>query len=400
MSNFINGYVNVANLLLGVSIHFTHIAGYVLGGIAVLLSWFYFRKLKEEKFLIYLGVFIIYGLIRAVFSTEPAIAYNTVFAYFSHWVIPFILGYIVSSEIAFRRTFWTYYTAFFVLVAFSVLAYFGLFFQKIGPDLYLAREGLLKGLNSHIGLAGLCLMFSFFALGQALYADNLSVPKKRFFVLSVFFFLGALFLTGSRGYYLSAIFVYSLFGITVLLTSGKRAAGLVIFSVIGSACLVMALYFLAPDIKTRINRTNINDTNVQERLCIYSVALREIKAKPVFGFGPGLGIRQKEFFDFLPEHRKNVMTFPHLHSFYLNLAADFGLTGLVIFFVITFAWLKKIHRCFTVGAGINRVVAFGLFWGVIGILAGDMMDTFLRGPRVGMDLFWLTGLLFGSTKIK
>ena len=94
------------------------------------------------------------------------------------------------------------------------------------------------------------------------------------------------------------------------------------------------------------------------------------------------------------------MTFPHLHSFYLNLAADFGLTGLVIFFVITFAWLKKIHRCFTVGAGINRVVAFGLFWGVIGILAGDMMDTFLRGPRVGMDLFWLTGLLFGSTKIK
>src|SRR3989339_1863779 len=343
MSNFINGYVNVANLLLGVSIHFTHITGYVLGGIAVLLSWFYFRKLKEEKFLIYLGVFIIYGLIRAVFSTEPAIAYNTVFAYFSHWVIPFILGYIVSSEIAFRRTFWTYYTAFFVLVAFSVLAYFGLFFQKIGPDLYLAREGLLKGLNSHIGLAGLCLMFSFFALGQALYADNLSVSKKRFFILSVFFFLGALFLTGSRGYYLSAIFVYSVFGVSVLVAAGKRAAGLLIFSIIGAACLVSALYFLAPGIEERINHTDLNDNNVQERLVIYGVALREIKARPLFGFGPGLGIKQKEFFDHVPEERQNVKTFPHLHSFYLNLAADFGLTGLAIFSVIAFTWLKKIH---------------------------------------------------------
>lgn len=388
-----NNFINICNYLLAATIHFSHIAGYVLGGIVVLLCWPYFDRLKNNKFLLLLNVFVVYGLIRALLSSEPAISLNAVLGYFSHWTIPFILGYLVSTDKAFKKTFWIYYTTFFILVGFSVLSYFGLFPEKIGPDLYLSRDGLLKALNSHIGLACLCLLFSFLSLGQVLYRDDLTPFKKRFFIFSICFFLGSLFLTGSRGYYLAAVFTYLIFIISSA-GSAKKRMGLIFISIAGLACIVSALYFMAPKLKARIDRTNYSDTSVQERLAIYKVALNEIKARPIFGFGPGLGIKQKEFFESLPEERKNVQTFPHLHSFYLNLAADFGLTGLAMFIIIAFFWLKKLYSYFIFDSGFNKAIAFGLFWGLIGLLAGDMLDTFLRGPRIGMDYFWLTGILF------
>ena len=47
------------------------------------------------------------------------------------------------------------------------------------------------------------------------------------------------------------------------------------------------------------------------------------KARPLFGFGPGQGIKQKEFFEKLPEGERYFPNrHPALHLFYLNLAAD------------------------------------------------------------------------------
>lgn len=398
MHAFLNGTIDIFNILFGLTIPVTQIPGYLFGGIAFLVSWKFFGKLKRENFFVLLAAFLAYGFLRSAFSAEPAVGYTAMVGYLSHWLLPFLLGYLASDLSAARKAFFGYFGIFLVIAVFSVLAYFGLFFKQIAPGfLLVSPDGmLLKGFKSHIGLAALCLMFSFLSLGQVVFNDGLSRTSKRIYFALIFFFLAALFLTGSRGYYIAAVVSYSLLGAVLVLKTGKahlaRAAG----SAAALAGLISLLYFATPMLQGRIERTNMQENNVAQRLIIYRVAMDEIKARPAFGFGPGQGIRQTSFFNSVPENQKGVATFPHLHSFYLNLAADFGLAGFALFCLMGVSLFTKVWKAFSESTGFLKAAAFGVFWGMVGIFAGDCFDTFLRGPRIAMDLFWLTGIVLGA----
>ncbi|OGS08419.1 MAG: hypothetical protein A2204_08240 [Elusimicrobia bacterium RIFOXYA1_FULL_47_7] len=134
---------------------------------------------------------------------------------------------------------------------------------------------------------------------------------------------------------------------------------------------------------------------MQGRVILYKVAFWEIRERPFFGFGPGEGVKQEKYFNMLPPEQQALKNHTHLHSFYLNFMADFGLAGFVIFILMVFYWLKTVWTAYHSGSNFNKAVSFGLFWGIIGILAGDSFDTLLRGPGVAMELFWLTGIVIG-----
>jgi len=92
---------------------------------------------------------------------------------------------------------------------------------------------------------------------------------------------------------------------------------------------------------------------------------------------------------------KNVGHHPHLHSFYLNFLADFGVAGGIVFAVMLFLIFK---RLWTMSSNTKdsamRALAYGLFWGFSGVLIGDCFDTLLLGPATAMELFWLIGITF------
>ncbi|MBN1621173.1 MAG: O-antigen ligase family protein [Endomicrobiales bacterium] len=389
--------IKILNYIFAFSIPFTHIAGYAVSGIGFFLSWSFWKKLRSDKFFFWLKIFMIYGLLRTVFSTEPVIGYNTMMGYFSHWILPFMLGYALGDILLVRRSFWVYYITFSVLIGLSVLAYFGLFFKTIGQDFYLAHEGLLKGLHSHIALAAISLMLSFFSLAHFLYNSEFSGAKRKLFLFMSLFFLGAIFLCGSRGYYVSTFLTYLAFSVFIFMNRKVNLRRLII----GTASILLAilvLQFLSPDIRARIRNTTIREGSIQERVSLYKVALWELKSKPLFGFGPGQGKRQKAFFEKLPDNRKNVSRHPHLHSFYLNFLADFGLIGGILLFLIFYSMLAKLRLLYLSEEVFTRTLCIGLIWGIIGIFIGDFLDTLLDGPRVAMDLFWLTGMVFGAVK--
>jgi O-antigen ligase len=157
------------------------------------------------------------------------------------------------------------------------------------------------------------------------------------------------------------------------------------------------LYAALPGLQQRISHTGPRDNNVRERVALYQVAVWEIGTRPLTGFGPGQGIRQKQFFERLPEKQRTVQRHPHLHSFHLNLAADMGLTGTVLFTGILIVLLLGLKKVSVVSSGFERMLATGLIWGFAGVLIGDCFDTLLRGPGVAMELFWLAGLALGGT---
>ncbi|MCB4792500.1 MAG: O-antigen ligase family protein [Elusimicrobia bacterium] len=397
MNKITDKVLKILNYLFALSMPFTHVIGYITGGVAFLFSWDQWKRLRHEKLFFWLKILMIYGLIRSFFSEEPNIGYMAMLGYLTQWMFPFVLGYTLPDFSSFRKSFWTYYITFTILVFLSILAFFGLFPKIIFTDFEFAKEGLLKGGRSHIALAALCLLASFLSLGHYLHNSGLKMPVKNFFIFLLLFFLGSIFLTGSRGYYAAALITYLILGAVYGIRSWAINSKLKVITVT-TVLVITALYFLSPTIRARISRTNYNDGSVQERLSLYKVALWEIKASPVFGYGPGQGIRQELFYKMLPDNAQTPVLrhHPHLHSFYLNFAAEFGLLGMLVLFFVFYSWLKEVWKMYLLSDGFYKAVAFGLFWGIIGIMFGDCLDTLLRGPGVAMELFWLTGLIMGQ----
>jgi len=380
-----------ANYMFAILMPFSHIGGYLSCAIGLVLLWSFHKKIEKEPLYVLLLLFIIYGIVLNLFSGIPDVGNGALVGYFSHWLMPFILGYGLVNPGYFKKIFWAYVIVFASIVGFSVLAYFHLFYSQFGKDFYLVNEGLLKGLRSHIALAALCLAGSFLVLAQSLVRKDISKTRRVLYFALFLFFVFALFLTGSRGYYISALISYTLFGIFwVFRTKNWR------FLVFGLAVagVIFGAYFFTPVVKERLEKTTSHDSNIQERLALYRVAVAEIMARPLFGYGPGQGIKQKKFFEMLPENLKNVGRHPALHSFYLNFAADFGLVGFFIFLAILYFTFKGLSASFGSDNLFLASAGMGIFWGLAAVLIGDMFDTLLRGPGVAMELFWLIGLVF------
>jgi hypothetical protein len=186
------------NYLFAAAMPVSHIGGYfaVLAGLAAAPRTG--GRLKKEPAFLGICLFIVYGLCLSVLSREPSVGFHFMAGYVAHWLLPFMLGYAVLRSRV-RTTVRVWGTIFTVLVTASILAYFGVLPGDLGGGLYLAHEGLLKGLRSHIALAALCLLASCLCIGQLLVRADLSAGKKRTLWVLVVFFACAILLTGSRG---------------------------------------------------------------------------------------------------------------------------------------------------------------------------------------------------------
>lgn len=387
-----------ANYLFASTMLISHIGGYVASGMGLFFTWNSWKSFFKERIGQILMIFLAYGLIRSFFSVEPSVGYAAMLGYFSQWLVPFLLGYALTDIKDAKRAFWIFFGLFYFILALSLLAYFGLFFKEIGQGNYLvnAQEGLLKGLRSHIAFAALCLVFSLLSFSQSIFSNEENSKKRVFFMVAALLALGTIFFTGSRGYYLAAAATYSVFGVFIAVKTGKWK--LLLAFMIAAAVVIGTMYLAFPGLRSRIQKTGMSDGSVAGRFALYKVAFKEIKANPAFGVGPGQGTRQKTYFEGLSEAELALTRHGHLHSMYLNITAEFGITGLVLFLALFFEILRQLFIAGIKGNSFERALAIGVFWGLIGVMAGDSLDTLLRGPGTAMELFWLSGLAIGISK--
>lgn len=390
--------ITFLNMLFAATIPVTHIAGYTAGICAAALAWPYRRPLLREPALGALGLMVLYGALRAAVSAEPSIGWGVVFGYTVHWILPLVLGYVGGKAVpALTPRFVTVMSvSFLALFAVTAVAYVGLMpgivtVPGLGEFVFV-ESGLFKGLHSHIALAALCLTLVF------VHGHLWSADRNRFSAVMAGACAVVLVLTGSRGYYIAAVISGAGFGLWYAIARRKYAQ--LLAGIACAAAVAVLAYAAVPTLRARLHGTGPQDNNVRERLALYSVAAAEIKDRPLFGFGPGQGIRQAAYFTRLEPDMRGVGRHPHLHSFYLNLTADTGTVGFALFAAVMITLLRRLWRT---GAGAHHfssALGRGLFWAFVGVLAGDLFDTLLLGPRVAMELFWLAGLALGSVPVR
>ncbi|MFA7074936.1 MAG: O-antigen ligase family protein, partial [Endomicrobiaceae bacterium] len=257
----------------------------------------------------------------------------------------------------------------------------------------LAGSGLYGHINAflwHISLGAMCVMVSSIALVFFLFKQDLNKKQKAgLLVLSVFFTV-SLFLTGSRGYYIAGFITYvSIFSFYFYRT--KKIKDVLAF-VLLSGLIIGIIYSKNSFIQQRVHNTSISkEESLRTRINGYKIAFAIFKKHPLFGVGPRQGVKQKEFIEISKDYSNGAR---HLHSMYINLLADLGVVGISIFVLMLFYIFKRLIYVYKKN---NSLLALALIFCWISVLIGDNFDTILRGPRVAMDYFWITGLVLGGT---
>jgi hypothetical protein len=100
--------VNVANNIFAWGMPFSHVWGYLGGGLAIVAvcaQWKNAGVVKREPLLYWMGAFLLFLAVRNVLSPLPSRGYGIVFGFFAHWMWPFILGFILADAARVRRAF-------------------------------------------------------------------------------------------------------------------------------------------------------------------------------------------------------------------------------------------------------------------------------------------------------
>ncbi len=380
----------VLNYIFSAGIIFSHIIGYIISALVFLLIYKNWNYIKKDKTIFFITAFVVYGFIWVFFTDYKKDALEDMFNYLSSWLLPFILGYYIVDKSQKEKLIKIYITVFTIVLFFSVLSYFGLFYQEIAGSMLAIKGEHLKGLLWHISCGAMCVLLSCFTLIPLLFKENLSKKHKIFLFLLTMFFMVCLFLSGSRGYYIAGGITYLLICVFYIIKTKKFLIPLTIFLL--CAVVVIVLFSNNKFMQSRIHNTSITkEWSLTNRIDSYKVALVIIKDNFIFGVGPRQSVKQTEAYNQIHVYQSNESR--HLHSMYLNVFAEFGFVGFVLFFCIIFLILKNL---FLEYKRENSILALCMIFAWISLLIGDSFDTVLRGPRVAMDYFWLSGLLISK----
>lgn len=379
------------NYLFAAGIIFTHIAGYILSFASLLFFYKNRERLKQEKIFTAMCLFLGYGFVLAFFAEDKTSAFSEMFNYFASWVPPFVLGYYITDKISKYKVLMLYFAVFTIVAVFSVLAYYGLFYKQIFNG-HFAGEGLYGHVNAliwHISLGAICVMISGISLVFLLFKPDLSNKKQILLLIFSIFWIIVLLLTGSRGYYIAGFITYCMIFIYYIYKFKKIKIPLTVVSI--SIVLAGIIYFTNPYIRQRLKNTSLDsESSVTYRLSAYPIAFEIFKKTPLFGVGPMQTVNRDEI------QNSNLVASRHLHSLYLNIITQFGLIGFALFGYLIFQILKRLYDVYSRE---NSLFALAMIFGWMSLLIGENFDTILRGPRVAMDYFWITGLILGGTLI-
>ncbi len=382
----------ILNYIFAAGIIFSHIIGYIVSGLALIFIYKNWETIKKDKLIFFITLFLLYGFVWAFFTEYKKEAFEEMFTYLTSWLFPFILGCYIIDNIKKENLIKTYISVFTVVLFFSVLSYFGVFYQEIAGS-QLARKGMhLHALMWHISCGAMCVLLSCFTLIPLLFKENLSKNKRILLFSLTIFFMICLYLSGSRGYYIAGGITYLLIFVFYIFKTGKFKIPL--FICILSMIFVVIMFHNNKFMRERIYNTSITkEWSLTNRIDAYKVALSIYKDNFIFGVGPRQSVRQAGYHEKVLGVKKDPESGRHMHSMYLNILSDFGSVGFIIFGIIIFLIFK---RLFFIYKKENSILALCLLFAWCSLLIGDCFDTVLRGPRVAMDYFWLTGLILAK----
>jgi putative inorganic carbon (HCO3(-)) transporter len=314
-----------------------------IGDVSIVLALIGLLTMKEPirvpGLLKGLGIFLLWGMVGFALSSYPNAVYNRLDAMVRLWLIALVAANALRTrqQIRFFLAFW--------LACFAFYPVRGAFFNY-----YLYHENLYgRAIWNHIfsnpnDLAAFCILQLSMALGlNALEAKG---PVRLGTRLGLIVVPLLILLTKSRGAFLGFA-VFLLFALW-----GQRRRG----RAIGIAVLVSAVViFVAPSnvldrvfALRKIESTGTvaaadEEGSAEQRYEIWKVARLIISEHPVAGVGLGAYPREHELAATRPQFNPTAQGRRDTHSTYLNVTAETGFVGLIIFVSTYLATFIAMH---------------------------------------------------------
>lgn len=207
-----------------------------------------------------------------------------------------------------------------------------------------------------------------------------SMKKKLTFIIGVGVLLLALLMTMSRGGWLG-IFVAAFVFVLIV---DKRLLVLAI------PIVLIAVPFLPKSILQRFISIGSNvDSSILYRTKIYQITANIIKDNFINGVGFG-------YIPFKQVYETYIRTMPiyHAHNTFLEIFAEGGIIGLLVFLILIFSLIKN-GLCYLTKSSDKYIkyLGAGAMASLFGILANGMTEHILYMPRIIFTFWILVGLI-------
>jgi O-antigen ligase/cytochrome c-type biogenesis protein CcmH/NrfG len=346
-------------------------------------------------------LYVLVLLVSISFSKSKMVSFQEWLLFFSY----IILFYSVSIHIENQKDFNGFINLFF-MISFLVSAYALL--QYYGFDPYLSDLGKISStigqknwISNYLAMI-FPILFAYFLLEE-------KAGKKMIFFLLLSVFFATLIICQSNGILISifltlllAIFIIVKFRILTIFIENKRWL-ILLFLVF---FLIAALY----STKNPLNKSTITlpqvaastfdkqNFNLNTRLLHWRATIEMIKESPVFGLG--IGSYKLNYLDYQarvldknPHYIEYSGKASEAHNEYLQMWAEVGVIGLVIFLAIILIFYFQFWKYFRREKGIEKViVAWGLILGINAFLMHSLLAFPLHVPALGSVFFVLLGL--------
>lgn len=240
------------------------------------------------------------------------------------------------------------------------------------PDLKFRVFSTLENPNL---LGGFLVTIMAIAAGLGLKEPTLR-GRLMFFGL-VFIFGSCLVLTYSRGAWISLVSVILVFGV---LFNRRIFWLLLVLPVIGLCAHDVLLERL-------MSILNPTDTSSTLRLALWESTIAMILDKPLFGIGWGAYWLVYPEYDFFINDASTKIV--HAHNMYLNIAAEIGIPGLMIFLGIIYSHIRTAISMLSHSAsGYISGLLLGIAAALIGLVVNGFTDYIMFNIQMSM-LFWL-----------
>jgi len=146
------------------------------------------------------------------------------------------------------------------------------------------------------------------------------------------------------------------------------------------------------------------DTSINTRILIWKTTFNMIKDNPLFGSGIGsFKINylnyQAKYLNEYPAYSKYWIKAGEAHNEYLQIWAELGIVGLVLFLSIIYFFYDLIINFFNENKNDKKkIIIIGLFTGITCFLIHSLFSFPLHVPALGSAFFMITGLTVRFTK--
>ncbi len=113
---------------------------------------------------------------------------------------------------------------------------------------------------------------------------------------------------------------------------------------------------------------------------------------------PWLGVGAAGFGTALPGYQVGTVFSRFAHNSYLQVAAELGFPGLVVFAALIVVLLAGVRRAYLALDEEASWVVLGLFAGLVAVIAHNIVDYTFYMPAVALVFWWLAGLALGDEK--